>query len=46
VNDNASVKWERGRIMFGRRGNKRRKRRRIIRDENKIVVKNSVGTEL
>jgi hypothetical protein len=35
VNDNARVNWEKGRIMFGRRGSKRRKRRRIIRDKNK-----------
>ena len=35
ANDNARMKWEKGRIMFGRRGSKHRKRRRIIKDKNK-----------
>lgn len=35
MNENAGVEWEKGRIMFGRRGSKRKKRRRIIRDKNK-----------
>jgi hypothetical protein len=35
VNDNVGIKWEKRRIMFGRRGSKRKKRRRIIRDKNK-----------
>lgn len=35
MNDNARVKWEKGRIMFGRRGSKRRERKRIITYKNK-----------
>ena len=44
MNDNARVKWEKGRIMFGRRGSKRRKRRRIIRDKNTISREEKEGT--
>jgi hypothetical protein len=35
VNENARVKWKKGRMMFERRGSKLRKRRRIIGAKNK-----------
>jgi hypothetical protein len=46
VNENAGVEWEKGRIMFGRKGSERKKRRRIIRDKNKRSGEKSEGTGL